>query len=102
MNVDLNEFQTNLLPCSRLHFMKTKMAPVSTKEKAEAGKSGVQSISETCFQPATFLVKVSILLTCLSCLFSFLIGDCKSLQVTICVYCLFYVYFRLNDFDPED
>ena len=45
MNVDLNEFQTKLVPFSRSHFLKTLMAPVLTKEKAEAGKSGVQSIN---------------------------------------------------------
>ena len=88
MNVDLKEFQTNLVPFSRLHFMKTLMAPVLTKEKAEARESGVQSI-----QSSTFLVKLVFFYICLSCLFSFLIAGCKSLQVTICVYC-FYVYFR--------
>ena len=58
MNVDLNEFQTNLVPFPRLHFMTTSMAPVLTPEKAETEKNDVQSISETCFQPASFLVKL--------------------------------------------
>jgi tubulin alpha len=34
MNVDLNEFQTNLVPFPRLHFMTTSMAPVVTPEKS--------------------------------------------------------------------
>ena len=45
MNVDLNEFQTNLVPFPRLHFMTTSMAPVLTPEKAETEKNDVQSIS---------------------------------------------------------
>merc|ERR1712045_831919 len=35
LNVDLNEFQTNLVPFPRLHFMITSMAPVTTKKKKE-------------------------------------------------------------------
>ena len=59
MNVDLNEFQTNLVPFPRLHFMTTSMAPVVTPAKAETEKNDVQSISETRFGPASFLVKLS-------------------------------------------
>merc|ERR1719305_1847776 len=33
LNVDLNEFQTNLVPFPRLHFMITSMAPVTTEAK---------------------------------------------------------------------
>ena len=62
MNVDLNEFQTNLVPFPRLHFMTTSMAPVLTPEKAETEKNDVQGISETCFNPKSFLVKFSIFL----------------------------------------
>ena len=39
MNVDLNEFQTNLVPLPRLHFMTISMAPILTKEKAETEKN---------------------------------------------------------------
>ena len=35
LNVDLNEFQTNLVPFPRLHFMITSMAPVTTEKKKE-------------------------------------------------------------------
>jgi tubulin alpha len=59
MNVDLNEFQTNLVPFPRLHFMTTSMAPVLTPEKSETEKNDVQSISETCFNPKSFLVKLN-------------------------------------------
>merc|ERR1712156_1104311 len=33
LNVDMNEFQTNLVPFPRLHFMTTSLAPVATEEK---------------------------------------------------------------------
>ena len=59
MNVDLNEFQTNLVPFPRLHFMTTSMAPILTLEKAETEKNDVQSISETCFSQAMFFVQLS-------------------------------------------
>merc|ERR1711971_1302017 len=35
LNVDLNEFQTNLVPFPRLHFMITAMAPITTQKKKE-------------------------------------------------------------------
>merc|ERR1719461_738601 len=33
-NVDLGEFQTNLVPFPRLHFMTTALAPVISKKKS--------------------------------------------------------------------
>jgi len=58
LNVDLNEFQTNLVPFPRLHFMTTSMAPVTTTAKADGEKNDVQSITEICFNPNSFLVKL--------------------------------------------
>jgi len=58
LNVDLNEFQTNLVPFPRLHFMTTSMAPVTTPAKSESEKNDVQSITEICFNPSSFLVKL--------------------------------------------
>jgi tubulin alpha len=57
VNVDLNEFQTNLVPFPRLHFMLTAMAPILTQTKVDAATNTVQSISDDCFQPANFLAK---------------------------------------------
>ena len=84
MNVDLNEFQTNLVPFPRLHFMTTSMAPVLTPEKAETEKNDVQSISETCFNPGSFLVKFSAMRICVF-LFVIIIPTGDSV-------CLFFVY----------
>jgi tubulin alpha len=57
LNVDLNEFQTNLVPFPRLHFMTTSVAPVTSKAKAENESSTVQNITDACFQPQNMLVK---------------------------------------------
>jgi tubulin alpha len=57
MNVDLNEFQTNLVPFPRLHFMLTAMAPILTQEKIDASNNTVQQITDDCVQPVNFLAK---------------------------------------------
>jgi len=59
LNVDINEIQTNLVPFPRLHFMTTSMAPIVTSSKAETEKNDVQSITEMCLNPNSFLVKLS-------------------------------------------
>lgn len=57
MNVDLNEFQTNLVPFPRLHFMLTAMAPILTQAKIDSSNNEVQSITDDCVQPVNFLAK---------------------------------------------
>jgi len=57
LNVDLNEFQTNLVPFPRLHFMTTSLAPVTTKAKAGTANLTCKEISGMCFDPANFLIK---------------------------------------------
>jgi len=57
LNVDMNEFQTNLVPFPRLHFMTTSLAPVITKKKAETAPTDVQTITDNCLQADNFLVK---------------------------------------------
>ena len=60
LNVDLNEFQTNLVPFPRLHFMITSMAPVVTPKKLETARTDVQSITESCFNAQNFFTKLSL------------------------------------------
>merc|ERR1711881_89210 len=57
LNVDLNEFQTNLVPFPRLHFMTTSLAPLVAKSKGSDQQITVQKISDSCCQPGNFLVK---------------------------------------------
>merc|ERR1712038_2106848 len=57
LNVDLGEFQTNLVPFPRLHFMTTALAPVVSKKKASHEANKVQHITDHVFQPVNMLVK---------------------------------------------
>jgi len=59
LNVDLNEFQTNLVPFPRLHFMTSSISPVfcGTKNLKDFERVGVQDITDYAFNPASFLVK---------------------------------------------
>merc|ERR1719414_1375271 len=57
LNVDLGEFQTNLVPFPRLHFMTTALAPVISKKKAKHEAQTVREITDHAFQPQNMLVK---------------------------------------------
>merc|ERR1712056_138336 len=59
LNVDLNEFQTNLVPFPRLHFMITSMAPVTTEKKKETARNDIQGITESCFAAQNFFAKIA-------------------------------------------
>merc|ERR1719464_1787945 len=59
LNVDLNEFQTNLVPFPRLHFMITSMAPVTTMKKKETANTDIQPITESCFSAQNFFCKIA-------------------------------------------
>merc|ERR1712093_844660 len=57
LNVDLNEYQTNLAPFPRLHFMTNSLAPVIAKAKASNETFSVQDVTDQAVQPEFFLVK---------------------------------------------
>merc|ERR1712228_553197 len=57
LNVDLGEFQTNLVPFPRLHFMTTALAPVINKTKATHEAQTIREITDHVFQPQNMLVK---------------------------------------------
>merc|ERR1712029_1267180 len=59
LNVDMNEFQTNLVPFPRLHFMTSSIAPVLSEAKGSKSFESitVQDITDYAFNPASFLVK---------------------------------------------
>merc|ERR1712154_414817 len=59
LNVDLNEFQTNLVPFPRLHFMITAMSPVTTEKKKETARNDIQGITEECFAAQHFFAKIA-------------------------------------------
>merc|ERR1712083_994713 len=57
LNVDLGEFQTNLVPFPRLHFMTTGLAPVISKKKSRHEAQTIREITDHVFQPQNMLVK---------------------------------------------
>merc|ERR1712154_148313 len=59
LNVDLGEFQTNLVPFPRLHFMTTGLAPVISQKKSSHEAQTVREITDHVFQPINMLVKYS-------------------------------------------
>jgi tubulin alpha len=57
LNVDLNEFQGGAFcPFPRLHFMISGMAPIVSNNN---NNYGIQRITESCFNPSNFFVKIA-------------------------------------------
>ncbi|KVI08404.1 Alpha tubulin, partial [Cynara cardunculus var. scolymus] len=57
INVDINEFQTNLVPYPRIHFMLSSYAPVISATRAFHEQSSVQEITSSVFEPSSMLAK---------------------------------------------
>ncbi|TIB07010.1 hypothetical protein E3P89_04075 [Wallemia ichthyophaga] len=57
LNVDLNEFQTNLVPFPRIHFPLASYAPIISAEKATHEQNSVSEMTFSCFDPGNQMVK---------------------------------------------
>ncbi|GAA5862720.1 hypothetical protein JCM5296_004392 [Sporobolomyces johnsonii] len=57
LNVDLNEFQTNLVPFPRIHFPLATYAPIISASKASHEANSVSELTHSCFEPNNQMVK---------------------------------------------
>lgn len=55
--MDINEFQVNLVPFPRIHFMLCSYAPVMSKEKYHHEIGSVQELTNAVFEPAAMMAK---------------------------------------------
>jgi len=57
LNVDINEFQTNLVPYPRIHFLLCSYAPVISSDKAYHESHSVAELTSSVFEPNNMMVK---------------------------------------------
>lgn len=57
LNVDLNEFQTNLVPYPRIHYPLATYCPIVAPDKAYHEKMSVDEITQDCFEAENQMVK---------------------------------------------
>jgi len=57
LNVDINEFQTNLVPYPRIHFMLCSYAPIISNEKAFHEQFTVAELTASVFEPQNMMAK---------------------------------------------
>lgn len=57
LNVDLSEFQTNLVPYPRIHFPICAYAPVASTAQVDHNTMTVAELTTECFEPNNLLAK---------------------------------------------
>merc|ERR1712000_603590 len=57
LNIDINEFQTNLVPYPRIHFLLCSMAPIISTQKAYMESMSVPEITSAVFNPQNMFCK---------------------------------------------
>merc|ERR1712234_76299 len=56
LDVDLNEFQTNLVPYPRIHFPLVTYTPIISASKAGHERNSVDELTSGCFEPGNQMV----------------------------------------------
>jgi len=57
LNVDINEFQVNLVPYPRIHFLMSSFAPIVTADRAMNEKMSVNELTSAAFEPSHMMAK---------------------------------------------
>jgi len=57
LNVDINEFQTNLVPYPRIHFMLCSYAPIMSNDKAHHEQLTIADLTTSVFEPSSMMAK---------------------------------------------
>jgi tubulin alpha len=57
LNVDINEFQVNLVPYPRIHFLLCSYAPITTVDRAEKEKLTTMQLTSAVFEPQSVMAK---------------------------------------------
>lgn len=57
LNVDLNEFQTNLVPYPRIHYVLASYAPIISSKKSSHEKMSVAELTNSVFEPQNFVTR---------------------------------------------
>ncbi|KAK4884615.1 hypothetical protein RN001_000886 [Aquatica leii] len=57
LNVDMMEFQNNLVPYPRIHFPLVTYAPITSLDKAYREQMSVADLTSACFEPSNQMVK---------------------------------------------
>ena len=88
---DLREYQTNLVPFPRLHFLITSMSPIMNKQKIQKRLENedltATKTTELCLNPDSFLVELTYCM----------LYPVNSVEIL----CIIYI-FRIDNFDAEE
>jgi tubulin alpha len=57
LNVDLNEFQTNLVPYPRIHYVLASYAPIISSKKSQHERMSVAELTNAVFEPQNFVTR---------------------------------------------
>lgn len=58
LNVDINEFQTNLVPFPRVHFPLLAYAPLTSAQRTAHERPPVMDLTAACFEPGNQMFKI--------------------------------------------